>query len=56
MKEDFSFLLFLGVLVGLIDLLHVGELLLEVLLGVDERVEQVAVLAILLRLEVEAVE
>ena len=47
-EEDFSFLLLLGVLVGLVDLLHVGELLLEVLLGVDERIEQVAVLAILL--------
>ena len=54
-EENFSFLLLLGVLVGLVDLLHVGELLLEVLLGVDERIEQVAVLAILLRLEVEAV-
>ena len=43
-------------MVGLVDLLHVRELLLEVLLRVDESVEEVAVLAVLLRLEIEAVE
>lgn len=55
MKEHFTLFLFLGILVRFVDLAHVVELLVEVLLRVDERVEQVAVLAVLLRLEVEGI-
>ena len=46
-QEDFALFLFLGILVKVVDLAHVVQLLVEVLLRVDQRVEQVAVLAIL---------
>ena len=55
-QEDFALFLFLGILVSGVDLAHVVQLLVEVLLRVDQRVEQVAVLAVLFRLEVERVE
>lgn len=55
-EQDFALLLLLRGLKQLVDFLHVVELLREVLLRVHQSVEQVAVLAVLLRLEVEGVE
>ena len=52
-KKDLSFLLFLGVFVEIVDFSHVVQLLVEVLLRVNQGIEQVAILAILLRFEVE---
>lgn len=54
-KEHFSLLLLFCILIEFIDFSHIVELLVEVLLGVYEGIEQVAVLAVLLRLEVERV-
>ena len=55
-EENFALLLLLGVLVELVDLPHVVQLLVEILLRVNESIEQVAILAILFGLEVERVE
>ena len=55
-QEHLPLFLLLGILVKLVDLAHVVQLLVEVLLRVNQRVEEVAVLAVLLGLEVERVE
>ena len=55
-QEHLPLFLLLGILVKLVDLAHVVQLLVKVLLGVNQCVEEVAVLAILFGLEVERVE
>ena len=55
-QEHLPLFLLLGVLIELVDLAHVVQLLVKVLLRVDQCVEEVAVLAIFLGLEVKRIE
>ena len=54
-QEHLPLFLLLSILVKLVDLAHVVQLLVKVLLGVNQSVKEVAVLAILFGLEVERV-